>query len=170
MTRKAGGVKEDAKVILAGGLAGLLVCGGLTAFWFYDGYRKVWQPYRHFEKASCRVLEAGLKSFEKDSEGGQLFAPRFQLSVLEADSLTVGYDLWSEGLRRPEAEKVLASYPAGRDLVCWHPPGRPQEAVLSRKPDVYWILCGAFFVPLTVLFLLMTGFGITLWPRRRARI
>jgi hypothetical protein len=111
------------------------------------------------------VLEGTLDRLT-DSEGREAFLPRFQVSVLAADRTAVGYDLWREGLTRAGAEKVLAAYPAGKDLTCWHPPGRPHEAVLSREPDGAWVFCGFLFIPCTLLFVFMTGFGIYLWPER----
>ena len=71
--------------------------------------------------------------------------------MLAADRTTVGYDLWQEGLTRAQAEKTVASYPLGKDLTCWHPPGKPHEAVLSRRLDWNWIFCGFLFVPFTSL-------------------
>ncbi|MBI5239634.1 MAG: hypothetical protein HY926_04120 [Elusimicrobia bacterium] len=144
-----------------------MIVGGITVYWFYEGWRKVWQPYRHYEKAACRVLEGSIDRLT-DSEGREAFLPRFQIAVLADDRTAVGYDLWREGLTRARAEKLVASYPTGQDLVCWHPPGKPHEAVLSRKPNIYWILCGAFLLlPFTALMLFMTVFGVYIWPKRR---
>lgn len=145
----------------------MVIAGGITAYWFYDGWRKVWKPYRHYETAACRVLGADIDRLS-DSEGREAFLPRFQISVLAADRTVVGYDLWGEGLTRSQAEKTVASYPLGKDLACWHPPGKPHEAVLSRKLDGAWIFCGLLFVPFTLLCFFMTGFGLYIWPRRRS--
>lgn len=143
--------------LFVGTLLALPLCG-ISLVWLRDGWARALRPYLLYRETRCLVLEKRLERRTYGS-GDEAFFPRFKLRVLPQEWTAEAHDLWEEGLPREKAQERLEGTPAGQALPCWHPPERPAEAVLDRRPSSSWLLCGLFLPPMSLLLLGVAGLG-----------
>lgn len=123
-----------------------------------------WRANHEFVRHRCLVRKSRLA--EKQSEGGTLYRPEFQIEYqLRGETYrTWTYDLWTldpEGGFSPDRKAqaaILNRFPADpvRQYECWYDPADPKVAVLVR--DAHRWIWLTFIVP--ICFILLGSGGL----------
>ena len=144
-------------------LVGLISLGMGCVFSFMCWFQPVHQLHRssNWSQTSCTVLSSEVRI--ESQYHGQSYHPKITYSykVAGAEYQSSGLD-FSGGLDASysDAEKIVASFPAGLNTFCYYNPNNPSESVLRRtfSPDWLFGLFSPGFV-MTSIFLIVSGVG-----------
>lgn len=119
------------------------VLAPVLTFWLAARAEAKIREARHWPIARARVVEAKIN---RNSKGGRWATVRYAYEVRGARHQSSRLSFVQTNLTGPQADAVLARYPAGAEVEVRYDPQRPAYAVLEPTGDVRTLRFAGVFI------------------------
>lgn len=132
-----------------------LFCSGMTLA--FDGFI-AWGAWRQFRALTYSTATGRITHSEVEESGGEdgpTYRPNLKYKYHVADREYQGsqyrYGQWSSGDRN--AQRIAIEYPVGREVVVYHNPNNPSDAVLIVGMEGCDLFLAMFILPFNLVML-----------------